>query len=354
MRKKTIILFIFLAFFALLSTVLEARTIVDMASRTVEIPDKINKVYVNHQPGIVLMHTIDLDLLVGWSFDLLSGEKRIVPEKYHKLPVLGTTGGNNSANREVVMAAKPDIAIMFTYVEDMTVNLANDFQKSTGIPVVMAEMKVKKIPEVYRFVGKVINREERCEKLAEYCEKILEKSEKICKELKESEMIKVYYAQGPKGLNSSASGTSHGEIIDMAGGFNVVESNSAGDGRISVNMEQVMIWNPDVILLADRIHSASPTEKDPNKLLQSLQDGWKNIKACKKNRVYFVPCIPYNVLDMPPSVNRIIGILWLGDILYPGKFTTDIRKEFVDFYELFYNYKLSEKELDEFLFVPNK
>ena len=354
MRKKTIILFVFLAFFALLSSVLEARTIVDMASRTVEIPDKINKVYVNHQPGIVLMHTIDLDLLVGWSFDLLPGEKRIVPEKYHKLPVLGTTGGNNSANREVVMAAKPDIAIMFTYVEDMTINLANDFQKSTGIPVVLAEMKVKKIPEVYRFVGKIINREERCEKLADYCEKILEKSEKICKELKESEMIKVYYAQGPKGLNSSASGTSHGEIIDMAGGFNVVERKSAGDGRISVNMEQVMIWNPDVILLADRIHSASPKEKDPNKLLQSLHDGWKNIKACKEKRVYFVPCIPYNVLDMPPSVNRIIGILWLGDILYPGKFTKDIRKEFYEFYDLFYNYKPTDKELDEFLFVPNK
>ncbi|MBP5468986.1 MAG: ABC transporter substrate-binding protein, partial [Candidatus Riflebacteria bacterium] len=179
-------------------------------------------------------------------------------------------------------------------------------------------------------------------------------SEEICKELEKSKKIKVYYAQGPKGLNSSASGTSHGEIIDMAGGFNVVERNSAGDGRISVNMEQVMIWNPEVILLADRIHSASPKEKDPNKLLQSLHDGWKNIKACKDGKVYFVPCIPYNVLDMPPSVNRIIGILWLGDILYPGKFTKDIRKEFVEFYDLFYNYKLNDKELDEFLFKNYK
>lgn len=354
MIKKIIILFVFIAFFASISATLEARTITDMAGRTVEIPDKINKVYVNHQPGVVLMHTIDLDLLCAYAFDLLPGEKRIIPQKYHSIPVLGTVGGNNSGNKEVIMAAKPDIAIMFTYVEEMTVNLANDFQKSTGIPVVMAEMTVKKIPEVYRFVGKVINREERCNKLADYCEKIIKKSEEICKELEKSKKIKVYYAQGPKGLNSSASGTSHGEIIDMAGGFNVVERNSAGDGRISVNMEQVMIWNPDVILLADRIHSASPKENDPNKLLQSLHDGWKNIKACKDGKVYFVPCIPYNVLDMPPSVNRIIGILWLGDILYPGKYTKDIRKEFVEFYDLFYNYKLNDKELDEFLFKNTK
>ena len=110
------------------------------------------------------------------------------------------------------------------------------------------------------------------------------------------------------------------------------------------------MWNPEVILLADRIHSVVPTEKDATKLLISLHDGWKNIKACKEKKVYFVPCIPYNILDMPPSINRIIGILWLGDILYPGRFTKDIRKEFYDFYDLFYNYKPTEKELNEFLF----
>ena len=349
--KKIVAILLLLCAALILPYSVEARTITDMAGRTVEIPDKINKVYVNHQPGVVLMHTIDLDLLCAYAFNLLPGEKRIIPEKYHSIPVLGTVGGNNSGNKEVIMAAKPDIAIMFTYLEDLTISMADDFQKSTGIPVVMAEMTVKKIPEVYRFVGKVVDREERCNKLAEYCEKILEKSEKIVKEIEDLKKVRVYYAQGPKGLNSSAAGTSHGEIIDMAGGFNVVERNSAADGRIAVNMEQVLIWNPDVILLADRIHSAAPTEKDANKLLQSLHDGWKNIKACKEGRVYFVPCIPYNILDMPPSVNRIIGILWLGDILYPGKFTTDIRKDFAEFYELFYNYKVTDKELDEFLFV---
>lgn len=348
MKKLT---FLFATILIFISSFAEARTITDMAGRKVDIPDKINKVYVNHQPGVILMHTLDLDMLVGWSFNLLPSEKRVIPEKYHSLPVLGTTGGNNSANKEEVMAAKPDIAIMFTYVEEMTINLADDFQKSTGIPVVLAEMKVKKIPEVYRFVGKILDREKRANKLAEYCEKVLAKAEKICSELEKTNKIKVYYAQGPKGLNSSAQGTSHGEIIDMAGGFNVVERQNAADGRISVNMEQVMIWNPDVILLADRIHSASPNEKDATKLLKSLHDGWSNIKACKNGKVYFVPCIPYNVLDMPPSVNRIIGIIWLGNILYPDKYNVDIKKEFYEFYDLFYNYKPTEQELDEFLFL---
>lgn len=354
MKRTKRIFILVIALFSLISTLSECRTITDMAGRKVEIPDKINKVYVNHQPGVILMHTLDLDMLVGWAFDLLPGEKRFVPEKYHSLPVLGTTGGNNSANREVVMAAKPDIAIMFTYLEDMTINLADDFQKTTGIPVVMAEMKTCTIPEVYRFIGKVIGREERANKLADYSEKLLEKAKKICEEIENSKKIKVYYAQGPKGLNSSASGTSHGEIIDLAGGFNVVERSQAGDGRIAINMEQLMIWNPEVILLADRIHSAAPKEQDATKLLESLHDGWKNIKACKDKRVYFVPCIPYNILDMPPSVNRLVGIIWLGNILYPEKFNSDIRKDFYEFYNLFYNYKATDKDLDEILFVSEK
>lgn len=334
----------------LLAVSAEARIITDMAGRQVNVPEQIKKVYVNHQPGVILIHSLDLDLLAGWAFNLLPAEKPYIPEKYHSLPVLGTIGGNNSGNREVIMAARPDIAIMFTYLDNTTKGLADDFQRSTGIPTVMADMTINNIPAVYRFIGKIINREEKAEKLAGYCEKVIEKSKQFNGILNNSDKIKVYYAQGPKGLISSPSGCSHAEVIDMAGGFNVVDRNNPSDGRISVNMEQVMMWNPDVILLADRIHSAAPEEKDPVKLLNSLHDGWKNIKAVKEGRVYFVPCTPYNILDMPPSVNRAIGILWLGELLYPGKFTENLNKDFMDFYELFYDHKLTEEELNKILF----
>lgn len=116
-------------------------------------------------------------------------------------------------------------------------------------------------------------------------------------------------------------------------------------------MEQILSWNPKVVLLADRIHSAYPTMKFPVELLKSLGGSWRFIDAVKDNRVYFVPCKPYNWLDMPPSVNRIIGILWLGNLLYPQRFKVDIRKEIKEFFNLFYDFKLTDKKLDEILFV---
>ena len=94
--KKFVAILLLLCAALILPCSVEARTITDMAGRTVEIPDKINKVYVNHQPGVVLMHTIDLDLLCAYAFNLLPGEKRIIPEKYHSIPVLGTVGGQQN------------------------------------------------------------------------------------------------------------------------------------------------------------------------------------------------------------------------------------------------------------------
>ncbi|MCG8515880.1 MAG: hypothetical protein MI740_17275, partial [Halanaerobiales bacterium] len=58
------------------------------------------------------------------------------------------------------------------------------------------------------------------------------------------------------------------------------------------------------------------------------------------------PCYPYNWLDMPPGVNRIIGILWMGNLLYPDYFPLEIREETRRFYELFYNKALTHEELD--------
>ena len=76
---------------------------------------------------------------------------------------------------------------------------------------------------------------------------------------------------------------------------------------------------------------------------------WELLDAVKKGRVYNTPCFPYNWLDMPPSVNRIIGIRWLGNLLYPEYFQYDIRAETKEFYSLFYQKELTKEELDSLL-----
>ena len=90
---------------------------------------------------------------------------------------------------------------------------------------------------------------------------------------------------------------------------------------------------------------------DTKELYEKLLNdpAWQDLEAVKNNQVYQIPDIPYSYINNPPSVNRFIGIPWLGSIVYPEVYTEDIRKEVTEFYQLFYHIELTEEQLDEIL-----
>ena len=49
-------------------------------------------------------------------------------------------------------------------------------------------------------------------------------------------------------------------------------------------------------------------------------------------------------MTQPPAVNRIIGIRWLGNLLYPDLYDEDMIEEAKTFYQLFWHYDLSDEE----------
>jgi iron complex transport system substrate-binding protein len=57
----------------------------------------------------------------------------------------------------------------------------------------------------------------------------------------------------------------------------------------------------------------------------------------------------FSRLDDPPAPNRLIGLLWLGKLLYPACFPQDIRAEARRFYALFYQQEPSEVQLERLL-----
>jgi iron complex transport system substrate-binding protein len=107
----------------------------------------------------------------------------------------------------------------------------------------------------------------------------------------------------------------------------------------TVSLEQVLGWNPEVIVALDRafVHQA-PT--DPV---------WRDLSAVQGRRLYLVPHEPFPWVDFPPSVNRLIGLYWLGKVLYPELFPEDLREEVRRFYTLFYHRTPDERQLDTLL-----
>lgn len=322
------------------------RTITDMAGRTVTIPEKVTKVYSTNPIGTILMYTLAPDKLAGVNTKISSGEKNYTSEKYQQLPVLGGWfGGNTTGNPEVILKAHPDLIINVTDINPQAISTAEKRQQQLGVPVVIANLRLEEIDKSYKFLGKILGEKKRAEELALYCRKtvsnIIEKVQKIPQEQRKH----VYYAEGSDGLLTDPEGSRHAEVLDLAGGINVAEvAMKHGAGRSEVSLEQIMLWNPDLIIVCNQKNGK---DSSYNSILSDKK--WNEIEAIKNNRIYAIPTEPFNWFDRPPSVNRLIGLKWLTNLLYPDVFPIDIKAEAKEFYKLFYHYDLTDKEVKEIL-----
>mgnify|MGYP002598357168 FL=1 len=108
---------------------------------------------------------------------------------------------------------------------------------------------------------------------------------------------------------------------------------------MEISFEQLLNWNPDVLLFGE----------------QSMADGvandpvWQELTAVQEGNYSKIPSEPYSFLDQPPAANRVIGVKWLGNLLYPEIYDYDMVKEVQEFYSLFYHYDLTEEQAQEIL-----
>jgi iron complex transport system substrate-binding protein len=154
------------------------------------------------------------------------------------------------------------------------------------------------------------------------------------------ERANVAYLLGDSGLNAIAKDSYQGQVIDLCAN-NVVEvdnASGAGSGN-EIDLEQLALWDPDIILFG------------PDSIYDSVYEeaAWKELTAVKTKEIYLVPSTPYNWLNYPPTVNQVMGMQWLPRLLYPEKFDTSIEDVTRAYYKLFYSYDLSDTELIELL-----
>jgi iron complex transport system substrate-binding protein len=322
------------------------RKVVDMAGREVVIPKKINKLYSTGPIGTITIYTLAPDKLAGWNYDLRPLEKKYILSKYHDLPVLGkfrVKGG--SGNIEEILKVNPDIVISMGDISERYISDAEKIQEQLNIPVLMVDGSLENQDEAYKFLGKIINEEEKAEELAAYCEKTIFQVKELSSKIEEEDKVRLYYAEGIKGLETEPKGTIHSEVIDMVGSENVVSGSiDAGVRRVQVSKEQILKWNPDVIIVSS---DSDMTHRAYNTILNS--ESWEKIKAVKNNEVYEVPYMPYDWINRPPSVTRMIGIKWLGNILYPEIYDYNINTEIKEFFNKFYHLELEDNQIHDIL-----
>lgn len=324
----------------------KTRKILDMAGRTVEVPTEIKKAYATSQIGIIVLYTINPDKLASWGFALLSEEKKYIPDKYYNLPVLGVwSGKNGTGNIEEIIRVHPDVIFSIGTIDDSQKALSDRIQEQTGIPMVMVDGPLDKLDKMYEFVGDIMGDKDRCKELGDYCSKTISDIKMQVEKVPQEKRAKVYYAEGQKGLETDPKGSFHTEVLDFVGGINVADvPMQKGYGRSQVSLEQLLKWNPDVIITGYDKEAGGGFFADV-----FTNSDWKGIKAVKDKRVYQIPAYPFDWFDRPPSVNRIIGVKWLANLLYPDAVKVDMVAEVKGFYEKFYHRKLTDDEAKQLL-----
>jgi iron complex transport system substrate-binding protein len=333
---------VLLGAFATLASLQSARaqksTVRDGANRAIAIPPRVTRVFPAGPPAAIVLYTLAPDLLLGWPRANRPEEREFLLPDIGARPELGRlTGRGNTANLEVVLSLRPDLILDVGTISDSYVSLADRVQNQTGIPYALLDGRFEATPRMYRTLGTLVGREQKAEELASSCERTIETILDRISDIPNDQWPRVYYARGPRGLETGLGGSINVETIEFLKARNVAGGTRGGLATVSV--EQVLAWAPDVIVTIDRDFATS-VGSDPV---------WASVPAVRNGRVHLSPKLPFGWVDFPPSVNRFIGLWWLAKILYPDRFPEDLRPIARAFYAGFYHVNVSDEQLDRIL-----
>ncbi|MBT2595226.1 ABC transporter substrate-binding protein [Arthrobacter sp. ISL-72] len=152
----------------------------------------------------------------------------------------------------------------------------------------------------------------------------------------------LYFNRFTGGLKAAAANTYNDFYIKLVGGTNPATGPDPlpGTGMVALDVEQVISWDPDVILLGN-FDQAMPQDiySDPV---------WQNISAVRSRRVYKVPLGGYR-WD-PPGQESPLMWHWLSDIAFPRE-QSGLRGKATEYFQFLYNHEPTDAELDTILWT---
>jgi iron complex transport system substrate-binding protein len=317
------------------------RTITDILGYKVTLPAKINKIYCTSPVGAVMLYTVDPDKLVSWNLTLSDAQKPFIKKQYQNLPMMGNSG--TQFNTEQIIKQNPDIILDFAQQGQVDANV-KQLATQTGLPVVEMDTSLEATAKDYRLLGTILGEKKRTEELASYIDKKQNSIKALMDKVPADKQASVYYAESADGLKTDGSDSMHTQLLKFLGIKNVVTiSTSQNMKGTAVSMEQVLNWNPSVIIASRQMGG--------DQFLKSVYQNasWKSISAVKNKKVYSPPVTPFDWFDRPPCITRVLGAQWLAQTLYPETVKIDMASETKTFFSTFFSVNLTDDEVKKIL-----
>lgn len=115
-------------------------------------------------------------------------------------------------------------------------------------------------------------------------------------------------------------------------------ADNTGEWWRTVDFEQLLVWNPDIIVIPAYADDLNPKDFFDNPVLASL-------KAVKEKRVYKQPVFART----PDAPEIFLTSEWLAAIAHGADFAPDFKTQIASVYELLYGAKLTDDQVEAIL-----
>jgi len=295
------------------------RTITDMAGRKVVISGPVKKIVTTFKPSTLCTLSLGLQKrLVG--VDTSSKRDRLSLAVYPGIAdVQGVGSKSMGINFETLVFLKPDLVILYSQKDGLSLA---DRLTSIGIPaIVIFPETFETIKESLRLIARATGEPERTLAIEEQMNIITDLTKKRLAGLKEKDRKTGYFSSSIGIFSTTTGNMLQDEIFNQAGITNV--SHHLKGYFQDISPEQLIEWNPDVMVLSQHMKRSEVKALD-NKAL-------KRINAIQNKIVYRCPSslAPWDF----PSPMSVLASLWLACKVYPERFSDiDFQRKADDFH----------------------
>ncbi len=274
----------------------EGRRLRDATGRETLLPARIARVFPAGPPASILLWSVAPDRLAGWPGRAPGpAERAFLPPAAADLPELPRlTGRDAEAGIAALRRDRPDLVLDYGATGPAYVALAERVRAETGLPTLLLDGSLARIPQTYRLLGEAFDRQATAAAAAAMAERVLAGAEACAARLRVTGRPRVLHLRGPQGMEAAMPGSGSAEVFEAVGAETVATEAQAGPDR-------ALAWDPDWVIAGD------PAFLD----VARADPAWRRLRAVREGRLVVAPALPFGWLDLPPSVNRLLGLAWL-------------------------------------------
>ncbi len=293
-------------------------TLTDMEGREITLEEDVDEIVVIGSALRLYTYIAGTEYLVGvekaqQTAD--SGRPYIMDNPELSDLAIGGEGHPNDPDPELLIAADPDVIISGDIMDTASLE---ELQEKTGIPVVIVTAGDNAVfdedmYEAMRIIGQITGKDERAEEVIAYMEDCKQELSDLTADIADEDKPSIYVGalsfKGAHGIESTSGQT---PLLTAINANNVADEVGTA-GSIMIDKEQLLVWDPDIIVVD--AGGLSIVEED----YAANPDLYDSLTAVKEGNVYLqLPYVNYyNNVE-----TAMADIYYAGSILYPEAFAS--------------------------------